>query len=108
MKYFILICMALVSYTHTLAQDKNQQAEIQVKGITCNNDVNIISKKVLALPGVASCSPKGKVGANSTLVVQFNPDEIAIDSIYATIEDSPSCDHPDQKPYKVKKPKGRK
>jgi hypothetical protein len=63
MKYFILICMALVSYTHTLAQDKNQQAEIQVKGITCNNDVNIISKKVLALPGVASCFTQRQSGS---------------------------------------------
>jgi copper chaperone CopZ len=108
MKYILLICVTLLSYTHSFAQEKNQQAEIQVKGITCNNDVNIISKHVEALPGVTSCSPKGKVGASSTLVVQFNPEETSIERIYATIEDSPSCDHPDQKPYKVKKPKSRK
>lgn len=78
-------------------------ANIKVKGITCEGDLAIINNNVQKQKGVISCTSVGKAAPVSTFKITFKPAIIGIDSIYKVVENSPSCDFPDQKPYKVKK-----
>ena len=73
----------------------------KVKGITCSTDLKMISANVEALKGVHSCK-SGKTGPTSTFEISFNPSVVTAKEIYAVIENTGSCENPDERPYKVK------
>lgn len=104
MRSLLLVIMVLMGWNATAQQpDSVTTVAVKVKGVTCANDLNIISNKLADLEGVVSSQLVGKAKPTSTMEVTYNPNVVVIDSIYARIEDSPSCDHPDQRPYKVKR-----
>lgn len=84
-------------------QDSVKTVTIKVSGITCVNDLKIINTNVMKKKGVVSSESVGKVAATTTFEVKYYPAIIPIDSIYKMVENSPSCDYPDQRPYRVKK-----
>lgn len=77
--------------------------EVKIKGVTCANDLNIIGNNLQTLDGIVSSELIGKAKPTSKMEITYNPTLVVVDSIYARIEDSPSCDFPDQRPYKVKR-----
>jgi copper chaperone CopZ len=91
--------------TETQKTDSVKTVTVKVSGITCGNDLKIISNNVQKKNGVVSCASIGKTAPTTTFEIKYNPAIIPIDSIYNVVENSPSCDFPDQKPYKVKKGK---
>ncbi|QOS89328.1 copper chaperone CopZ [Peribacillus sp. JNUCC41] len=57
---------------------------VNLKGMTCGHCISAIEGSVGKLPGVNSV----KVNLDSgTVAVEFNPDEVTLDSIKETIDD---------------------
>ena len=87
----------------TYAQADSTQIIVKVKGITCANDLNIIHGKLKELEGLLVSENYGPVGPASEIRVVYNALITDPEAIYRTIEDSPACDFPDERPYKVKR-----
>lgn len=83
------------------AADSVKAAIIKVKGITCATDLKMIAANVEKMKGVSSCKP-GKPGATTTFEVTYKPALVTEKEIYAAIENTGSCEKPDERPYKVK------
>lgn len=73
----------------------------KVKGITCATDLTMISANVEKLEGVATCKA-GKTGPTTTFEIAYNPSLVTEQKIYAAIENTGSCENPDERPYKIK------
>lgn len=114
MKYsniFVLtIAFMLVTTTTNFAQSATEKTQIsdtttiittKVKGITCSTDLKMISANVEKLKGVSSCEAK-KTGPTTTFEIAYNPSLITVKEIYAAIQNTGSCENPDERPYKVK------
>lgn len=79
-----------------------QTIKLKVSGITCSGDCKDIQKVVSKMNGVTSCKQIGKPTATSVFEVIFNPAVITEKEIRKAVENTPGCDNPDEKPYKVK------
>ena len=112
MKFIKSLAISIVLLTATassaFSQVNSQQvaedtktASIKVKGITCSTDLKMISTNVEKIKGVSSCTA-GKKGTTTTFEVKYNPASVTEKEIYATIENTGSCEDPDERPYKVK------
>lgn len=108
---FAVMCLAIIfsnsAFGQTITQQKDsvKAVTIKVSGITCGMDLKIINDNVMKQNGVVSSESVGKAAPTSIFEVKYNPAIIPIESIYKIVENSPACDNPDQKPYKVKKEK---
>jgi copper chaperone CopZ len=112
MNFIKLIVLSFVvltaSSTSAFAQNSPQQTDtvknvvIKVKGINCAMDLKMISANVEKLKGVNSCKA-GKMGTTSSFEVSFSPAIISEKEIFSVIENTGSCENPDERPYKVKK-----
>ena len=105
MKYILsIICSLALSIGFTansFAQEVDKTMTIKVKGITCSTDYKMIQTNVEKLNGVSNVEV-GKQGATSTFIVNYNPELVSEEKIYAAIEGTGSCENPDERPYKVK------
>lgn len=87
----------------TVAQiQKLQTIKLKVGGITCTGDCKDIQKVVSKMNGVASCKQIGKPSATSVFEISFDPSIVTEKEIRSKVEDTPGCDNPNEKPYKVK------
>ena len=107
-KLFVLAFIVLTATTSiTLAQNTTQKNDnqktitIKVKGINCSMDLKMIAANVEKLKGVTSCK-SGKMGTTSSFAVIFNPELITEKEINHAIENTGSCENPNEKPYKIK------
>lgn len=82
--------------------DSLTTVSMKVRGITCATDVKMIAASVERLPGVSSCRP-GKQGASSTFIITYNPYRVSENELAAAIENTGSCENPEERPYKVKR-----
>lgn len=101
--FIILIATtSIVSAQETTKNtDNTKTVTIKVKGITCSMDLKMISANVEKLKGVSSCK-SGKMGTTSSFVVIFNPILVTEKEINKVIENTGSCENPEEKSYKVK------
>lgn len=106
---FAFSVIATVSCTAQTSKEQPQTAaqtqqtiKLKVSGITCTGDCKDIQKVVSKMNGVTSCKQVGKPTATSVFEVIFNPAVITEKEIRKAVEDTPGCDNPDEKPYKVK------
>ena len=81
--------------------DSLTTATVKVKGITCSMDLKMISANVEKVKGVSSCKA-GKQGTTTTFEVKYNPTLVTEKEIFSTIENTGSCENPEERPYKVK------
>ena len=81
---------------------KLQTVKLKVGGITCSGDCKDIQKVVSKMNGVSSCKQIGKPSATSVFEIIFDPVVVSEKEIRSKVEDTPGCDNPDEKPYKVK------
>lgn len=82
---------------------KDTTITVSVAGVTCGGDLPVICKYVEKETGILEIKSVGKVAAVSTFEVRYNPAQISFEQVVAKIEDSPSCDAPKKKPFRVKK-----
>ena len=107
-----LVAFALVTLSANLAFSQSTDATQQevstqtstftVKGITCTKDLGMISDNVKKREGVVQCEVVKK-GATSRFKVVFNPALVTEKEIHAAIENTGSCEDPNERPYKVKR-----
>ena len=76
--------------------------KIKVSGITCKGDVKDIQNSVTKMKGITACKAVGKPSASSMFEVSFNPAIVSEKEIQKAVEDTPGCENPDDRPYKVK------
>ena len=113
MKFIKLFVWAIILYTATAnsvfsqttttnqTTDSLKTSTVKVKGITCSMDLKMISANVEKVKGVSSCKA-GKQGTTTTFEVKYNPALVTENEIFSTIENTGSCENPDERPYKIK------
>ena len=117
-KFFYTLTLALAftiaastsAYAQTTKSDVGAVAQthnvetikLKVGGITCSGDIKDIQGKVSKMNGVTSCKQVGKLSPTSVFEVSFNPEVVSEKEIRKVVEDTPGCDNPNEKPYKVK------
>lgn len=108
-RFITLVLCTLIS-SIALAQNSKPAADadgiktsaVKVKGVTCKNDLKTIADNVEKLKGVSACKAD-KAGPTTTFQIKFNPALVSEKDIFAAIEDTPGCEDPKDRPYKVKK-----
>lgn len=75
---------------------------VKISGITCSGDLPIIKKKLINQPGIDDV--KFEKTKSDTVIFKIEYHTSAIDEakIRKAIEAAPSCDYPNEFPYKVK------
>lgn len=113
MKFITSCILAVVLLTatsnHTFSQTttSKQAADslitvtVKVKGITCSMDLKMIAANVEKVNGVSSCKA-GKQGTTTTFEITYHPFVVTEKEIFAAIENTGSCENPDERPYKIK------
>ncbi len=91
--------------TQNTSPAKDTAISIAVGGIRCGGDLPIICKRVNQEKGITECKARGEAEILTVFNITYNPKEISYQQIVKAIEDAPSCDFPNEKPYKVKKKK---
>lgn len=108
--FVMAITFMLASTTVTFAQSTKEKGQIadttktlttKVKGITCSTDLKMISANVEKLKGVSTCKA-GKTGPTTTFEIVYNPALITEKEIHSAIQNTGSCENPDERPYKIK------
>jgi copper chaperone CopZ len=94
------IAFSQTSTTHQ-PTDSLKTATVKVKGITCSIDLKMISANVDKVKSVSSCKV-GKQGTITTFEVKYNPSLVAEKEIFAAIENTGTCENPDERRYKIK------
>lgn len=91
------------SQTSTTNQttDSLKTTTVKVKGITCSMDLKMICANAEKVKGVSSCKP-GKQGTTTAFEVKYNPTLVTEKEIFSTIENTGSCENPNERPYKIK------
>lgn len=113
-KYFIaLIIVISVSAVESFSQVPQETPapagpslktiKIKVTGITCKGDCKDIQESIGKLNGVTATQQIGKPAATSMFEISFNPALVTEKQIRQSVEDTPGCDDPEKRPYKVKK-----
>lgn len=111
-KNIILIIFALIGLsTTTFSQsaetesisttDSLKTTIVKVKGITCAMDLKTISGNVEKMQGVSSFVTK-RQGATSVFELTYLPTAVSENEIFETIENTPGCEDPNDRPYKIK------
>ena len=88
--------------TTTTESQKVKTIKIKVSGITCAGDCKDIQKVVAKMNGVSSCKQIGKPTATSIFEISFDPAMVSEKEIRKVVEDTPGCEKPEDRPYKVK------
>lgn len=104
------IVIFIASNTAAFASENNKfqtsdsllTTQMKVRGITCATDLKMIAANVQKLPGIVSFTP-GKQGTTTIFDLQYNRYLVSEKEIQAAIENTGSCELPDERPYKVKK-----
>lgn len=103
----ITLCFAAISRStaQTTTVSKDTTIILEVTGITCGGDLPIICKRVQPEKGITEIKAVSKAAATTKFQVTYNPAIINYQQVVAAVQDAPSCDFPDEKPYKVKNKK---
>lgn len=98
----IIPAQKVYAQTANYTNDSLTFTTIKVKGITCSNDLKMITDNVEKLNGVNSCKTT-KQGPTSTFMIYYNKYWVTEKELIDAIENTTGCENPDEKPYKVKK-----
>ncbi len=101
--FIVLTATTSIAFAQSTTQknDTTKTVTLKVKGISCSMDLKMISANVEKLKGVSSCKA-GKMGTTSSFEVKFNPALVTEKEIHIAIENTGSCENPDERPYKIK------
>lgn len=105
--FSILICLSNTAFSQSSENETIQEKDslkttiVKVKGITCAMDLKTISGNVEKMPGVSSFDTK-RQGATSVFELTYLPTAVSENEVFETIENTPGCEDPNDRPYKVK------
>lgn len=108
-----LVCLTCFTSFSTAAQTTDvsttsnnqnlQTIKLKVSGITCSGDCRDIEKVLAETKGVQHSKHLGKPTATTSFQVTFDPAVVTEKELRKIVEDTPGCESPDDRPYKVKK-----
>ena len=103
--FIIIIASAINANAQSTepASQNLQTIKIKVTGITCKGDCKDIQESIGQLNGISATRQIGKPSATSVFEITFNPTLVTEKQIHKSVEDTPGCDDPEKRPYKVKK-----
>ncbi|MCA6445900.1 MAG: heavy-metal-associated domain-containing protein, partial [Chitinophagaceae bacterium] len=94
---------ALIKYIKAKTSNPNDTTvTVKVSGITCSGDLKMIADNIEKMKGVSSCKQVGKMSTSTSFEIKYDTEKISYAEVVKAIEGTASCDHPDQRPYKVK------
>ncbi len=99
-----VLCLAF-SVKLSAQTEKDTTITIKVSGIICGMDLPIICDRVKKENGVKDCKANGKAAAVTKFDITYDPSKITYQQLVNAVQDAPSCEDPNAKPYKVKKSK---
>lgn len=107
MKNLLFMLAGLLFTADTSAQtiDSIKVLVISVSNLHCNNDMPTIKRQLLNRDGIDEVSFTEIKGERSEFRVSYHSSVTTPKDIEAAIEDTPGCDDPASRPYKVKHPK---
>lgn len=77
-------------------------AQFKVSGITCSGDMPVIKKKLINQEGIDEVAFTEAKNGVVTFTIKYHSAVISEKRIREVIESAPSCDRPDEYPYKAK------
>lgn len=116
LKVMLLACVTLFAVSTTgYSQTTTSQEQtlsvndttvtIKVGGINCSRDIASIADHVKKVNGVSSCKQVGKASTASSFEIKYDPSKTSISKLVTTVEATPGCANPNDRPYKVKSKK---
>ena len=99
---FVVFATINTAATAQTATDTLKMATIKIKGISCPMDLPIIKKKLVNQEGIDDVNYSEVKSEAVIFTVKYHTSVITEKQIRTTIENAPSCDNPNEKPYKVK------
>jgi copper chaperone CopZ len=102
---FVFAFIANMLYSNMHAQavaDTLKTAEIKVRGITCNDDMPLIKKKLINNEGIDEVTFSEAKAGTVVFKISYHTSFINDKKICEIIEAAPSCDDPQIFPYKAK------
>ena len=100
-----IIVTLIITFTATAAfgqGDAYLSANFKVSGSTCSGDMPVIKKKLINQEGIDEVSFTDAKNGIVTFTVKYHSSVITEKRIREIIESAPSCDRPDEYPYKAK------
>lgn len=98
----LLIALGTSNFAKAQANDTLKIATIKIKGISCTMDLPIIKKKLVNEDGIEDITYSEVKSEAVVFTVKYHTAIITEKQIKTVIENAPSCDNPEEKPYKVK------
>ncbi len=107
----IIIALMTIAYGNSifaLTKDTVKTSTVKVEGITCELEMTDIKKKLINQPGVDEVTYSKGASGMVTFTVKYHTSIITAKKIKEVIESAPSCENPNEFPYKVKSIKDNK
>ena len=106
LSFVAIVATSNLAYSQTASNalpklEEVKTFKVKVKGVGCSADVKSIEENVQKLAGVSKCKSIKK-GAITTFEVTMSPSMVTEKQVFASIEDTPGCQDPKDRPYKVK------
>ncbi len=98
----LFIALGVTNTVQAQANDTLKTATIKIKGIACTIDLPIIKKKLVNEEGIDDVTYSEVKSEAVIFTVKYHSALITEKQIRAAIENAPSCENPNEKPYKVK------
>lgn len=96
-----LVFLGTIAFGQSNA-DAYLTAQFKVSGITCSGDMPVIKKKLINQEGIDEVSFTEAKNGVVTFTVKYHSSVISEKRVREMIEAAPSCDRPDEYPYKAK------
>lgn len=103
---FLAVCLLVItpSFAQTAAgTDSLKTVIVTVNGITCSGDLKMITTRLVKQAGIDECVLSSSEKGKATFQVGYHTSLVSEAQLRKYVEGTPSCDFPDQYPYKVKK-----
>jgi copper chaperone CopZ len=110
MKKIIMAVLAISCSILSHAQvpeDSVRVADVRISGITCAGDLPIIRKQLVNAEGVDAVAFSPIEKQESVARITYHPALIGEKDLLRLVERAPSCDAPDEFPYRAKPVKKR-
>lgn len=100
--FFIISALSVQAQTEPVlnAGDTAIYMDFRVKGITCANDINTLTERVKAIPGVIKFETL-KQGAISKFSLGVLINKVKPSVVIDTIQNTAGCKNPADRPYKI-------
>ena len=102
--FFITLLLSVfcfISQAKAQSTDTLKSMTLKIGNLTCDGDMPTIQKNLLNQDGIDEVMFTSRKKEASTFTVLFHSAATDADNIKLAVENTPGCDDPDEKPYRV-------